>query len=117
MSVVVTWTTLARDANRSARKPLAPAVDMSGMLRPVSALFRDHAFWAALGAGTVVSIVAFALRRTRYRIEIGSGGVATLATLIGLAATDRASIRLVAALALLVLGGAVTGRRGFGWRA
>jgi hypothetical protein len=87
------------------------------MLRPVNALFRDHAFWAALGAGTVVSLVAFALRRTRDRFEIGSGGVATLATLIGFAATDRASVRLVAALALLVLGGALTGQRGFGWRA
>ena len=87
------------------------------MLRPVAALFRDHGFWAALGAGAIVSLVALVMRRTRHHFEVGSGGVATVATLIGLAATDRVSGRLVFALALLAAGGALTGRRGLGWRA
>jgi hypothetical protein len=40
-----------------------------------------------------------------------------VATVIGLAAADRLSGRLVIALALLAVGGALTGPRGLGWRA
>jgi hypothetical protein len=87
------------------------------MLRPVSVLLGDHAFWVALGAGTIMSVVALVMRRTRYRLEVGSGGVATLATVVGLAATDRLSGRIIIALALLALGGALTGQRGLAWRA
>jgi hypothetical protein len=84
------------------------------MLRPVTVLLRDRAFWAALGVGVALALAVMAVAPARRRV--GTGAVVTLGVVGGLLATGRAPSSLIAGLALLAVGGAVTARRAVAWQ-
>jgi len=84
------------------------------MLRPVTVVLRDRAFWVALGVGValVLGITAVAAARRR----VGTGAVVTLGVVAGLLATGRAPASLIAGLALLAAGGGMAARRAAAWQ-
>jgi hypothetical protein len=78
------------------------------MLRPVSAVLRDHAFQVALAAGAALTLLVVAAGR--WRRFPNSVWPAAAATIVGLLVTGRAPTMLLLALVLLGVGGRLTAR-------
>jgi hypothetical protein len=84
------------------------------MLRAVTVLLSDRAFWVALGVGVALALAVTIVPPARRRV--GTGAVVTLGVVTGLLASGRAPASLLAGLALLALGGGVTARRAAVWQ-